>query len=178
MPRPVIVPGTNTGFPGEPPQVLPQGPIKPAEEAAAAPGALPPGLEGLPPGTAPPQGAAPPPGTARRRRARRRRRRAEPPRRRVADPRGPTDAPAAVALARLDEITRRLRRECPWDREQDARSIVPHTVEEAGELADAANRDDTDGMLEELGDVLFQVSSWRCCSRSAARAISRPSSSA
>ena len=67
----------------------------------------------------------------------------------------PSDANAA--LERLDEITRRLRRECPWDREQDARSIVPHTIEEAGELADAADRDDTEGMLEELGDVLFQV---------------------
>ena len=42
------------------------------------------------------------------------------------------------ALARLDALTRRLRRECPWDREQDERSIVPHTVEEAYELADAA----------------------------------------
>src|SRR5262249_48474255 len=56
-----------------------------------------------------------------------------------------------------DEVTRRLRRECPWDREQDARSIVPHTVEEAYELADAANRDDTEAMVDELGDVLFQV---------------------
>ena len=61
------------------------------------------------------------------------------------------------ALARLDEITRRLRRECPWDREQDARSIVPHTVEEAYELADAARSDDPEAMLDELGDVLFQV---------------------
>jgi len=64
---------------------------------------------------------------------------------------------AERSLARLDEITRRLRRECPWDREQDARSIVPHTVEESYELADAAARDDTAAMLDELGDVLFQV---------------------
>ncbi len=61
------------------------------------------------------------------------------------------------ALEHLDEVTRRLRRECPWDREQDARSIVPHTVEEAYELADAASRDDTEAMVDELGDVLFQV---------------------
>ena len=61
------------------------------------------------------------------------------------------------ALARLDEITRRLRRECPWDREQDERSIVPHTVEEAYELADAAHTGDDAKMLDELGDVLFQV---------------------
>jgi MazG family protein len=64
---------------------------------------------------------------------------------------------SAEALARLDEITRRLRTECPWDREQDERSIVPHTVEEAYELADAANRGDDRKLLDELGDVLFQV---------------------
>ena len=52
---------------------------------------------------------------------------------------------------------RRLRAECPWDREQDERSIVPHTVEEAYELADAANRGDDRKLLDELGDVLFQV---------------------
>jgi XTP/dITP diphosphohydrolase/tetrapyrrole methylase family protein/MazG family protein/ATP diphosphatase len=67
-----------------------------------------------------------------------------------------TDAPAE-ALLRLDEITRRLRRECPWDREQDERSIVPHTVEEAYELADAAAAGDDEKLLDELGDVLFQV---------------------
>jgi XTP/dITP diphosphohydrolase/tetrapyrrole methylase family protein/MazG family protein/ATP diphosphatase len=61
------------------------------------------------------------------------------------------------ALERLDAITRRLRKECPWDREQDERSIVPHTVEEAYELADAANRRDDGKLLDELGDVLFQV---------------------
>jgi MazG family protein len=61
------------------------------------------------------------------------------------------------ALRRLDEITRRLRRECPWDREQDERSIVPHTVEEAYELADAAADGDDAKLLDELGDVLFQV---------------------
>ena len=63
----------------------------------------------------------------------------------------------AAAVARLDELTRRLRRECPWDREQDERSIVPHTVEEAYELADAANTADDGKLLDELGDVLFQV---------------------
>jgi len=63
----------------------------------------------------------------------------------------------AAALTRLDEITRRLRRECPWDREQDERSIVPHTVEEAYELADAAHSGDDAKLIDELGDVLFQV---------------------
>jgi uncharacterized protein YabN with tetrapyrrole methylase and pyrophosphatase domain len=67
------------------------------------------------------------------------------------------DDSARASLARLDEITRRLRVECPWDREQDERSIVPHTVEEAYELADAAIAGDDDKMVDELGDVLFQV---------------------
>ena len=64
---------------------------------------------------------------------------------------------ASEAIARLDQITHRLRQECPWDREQDERSIVPHTVEEAYELADAAHRDDDAKLLDELGDVLCQV---------------------
>jgi MazG family protein len=63
----------------------------------------------------------------------------------------------AQALERLDDLTRRLRRECPWDREQDERSIVPHTVEEAYELAHAAWMRDDARMVDELGDVLFQV---------------------
>ncbi len=54
-------------------------------------------------------------------------------------------------------MTRTLRAECPWDREQDARSIVPHTVEEAYELAEAARSGDSASMRDELGDVLFQV---------------------
>ena len=62
-----------------------------------------------------------------------------------------------AALLRLDEITRRLRVECPWDREQDERTIVPHTLEEAYELADAAHRRDDGKLLDELGDVLSQV---------------------
>jgi uncharacterized protein YabN with tetrapyrrole methylase and pyrophosphatase domain len=69
----------------------------------------------------------------------------------------PTPTDPTEALQRLDAITRRLRRECPWDREQDERSIVPHTVEEAYELADAAGRGDDEKLLDELGDVLFQV---------------------
>jgi MazG family protein len=63
----------------------------------------------------------------------------------------------AAAIERLDALTRRLRVECPWDREQDERTIVPHTLEEAYELADAAHRRDDAKMLDELGDVLFQV---------------------
>src|SRR5437867_2968903 len=67
------------------------------------------------------------------------------------------NAAVAEALLALDEVTRRLRRDCPWDRAQDERSIVPHTVEEAYELADAAHAGDPAKMLDELGDVLFQV---------------------
>src|SRR5207237_1931517 len=63
----------------------------------------------------------------------------------------------AAAVARLDELTRRLRRECPWDREQNERTIVPHTVEEAYEVADAALAGDDAKLLDELGDLLFQV---------------------
>jgi nucleoside triphosphate diphosphatase len=67
------------------------------------------------------------------------------------------DERGVEALRRLDALTRRLRHECPWDREQDERSIVPHTVEEAYELAAAAHSGDDAKLLDELGDVLFQV---------------------
>jgi nucleoside triphosphate diphosphatase len=63
----------------------------------------------------------------------------------------------AEALLDLQELTRHLRRECPWDREQTARTIVPHTVEEAYEVADAALADDPAELSGELGDLLFQV---------------------
>jgi len=61
------------------------------------------------------------------------------------------------ALLELQQLTERLRRECPWDREQTARTIVPHTVEEAYEVADAALAGDDAKLLDELGDLLFQV---------------------
>jgi len=60
-------------------------------------------------------------------------------------------------LLELQRLTERLRRDCPWDREQTARTIVPHTVEEAYEVADAAMADDRAKLLDELGDLLFQV---------------------
>jgi MazG family protein len=63
----------------------------------------------------------------------------------------------ADALLELQELTERLRRDCPWDREQTVRTIVPHTVEEAYEVADAALGDRPDKLLDELGDLLFQV---------------------
>jgi MazG family protein len=61
------------------------------------------------------------------------------------------------ALLELQQLTERLRRDCPWDREQTARTIVPHTVEEAYEVADAALAGDDAKLLDELGDLLFQV---------------------
>jgi MazG family protein len=63
----------------------------------------------------------------------------------------------ADALLELQELTERLRRDCPWDREQTAKTIVPHTVEEAYEVADAALAADDAKLLDELGDLLFQV---------------------
>jgi MazG family protein len=65
--------------------------------------------------------------------------------------------PLGEALQELQELTRRLRRDCPWDREQTALTIVPHTVEEAYEVADAAGAGDAAKLLDELGDLLFQV---------------------
>src|SRR5436190_15426647 len=61
------------------------------------------------------------------------------------------------ALEDLQQLTERLRRDCPWDREQTARTIVPHTVEEAYEVADAAISRDDAKLADELGDLLFQV---------------------
>ncbi len=46
---------------------------------------------------------------------------------------------------------------CPWDIEQDFASIAPHTIEEAYEVADAIERNDMDGLKDELGDLLLQV---------------------
>jgi MazG family protein len=62
----------------------------------------------------------------------------------------------AEALVELQALTERLRRECPWDREQTARTIVPYTVEEAYEVADAAFAGDDAKLLDEVGDLLYQ----------------------
>ena len=61
------------------------------------------------------------------------------------------------SLLELQQLTRRLRRDCPWDREQTARTIVPHTVEEAYEVAEAARSGEPGKLVDELGDLLFQV---------------------
>ena len=62
----------------------------------------------------------------------------------------------ADALVELQALTERLRRECPWDREQTTRTIVPFTVEEAYEVADAAFSGDDAKLLDEIGDLLYQ----------------------
>jgi len=46
---------------------------------------------------------------------------------------------------------------CPWDLKQDFKSIVPHTLEEAYEVADAIEQGDFKELEKELGDLLFQV---------------------
>ena len=65
---------------------------------------------------------------------------------------------AGAAAGALLELTAVLRRECPWDRAQTATSIVPHTVEEAYEVADAVREAGlSTKLLDELGDLLFQT---------------------
>jgi ATP diphosphatase len=63
-------------------------------------------------------------------------------------------------ISRLLEIMAALRTPetgCPWDIEQDFASIVPYTIEEAYEVADAIERNDLDDLRDELGDLLLQV---------------------
>ena len=66
-----------------------------------------------------------------------------------------------AALGRLLAIMARLRDPvggCPWDQVQDFASIAPYTIEEAYEVADAIRRGpDFPALLDELGDLLFQV---------------------
>lgn len=58
---------------------------------------------------------------------------------------------AVMAFLRDPEIG------CPWDLEQSFRTIAPHTIEEAYEVADAIERGDMGELKDELGDLLFQV---------------------
>jgi ATP diphosphatase len=64
------------------------------------------------------------------------------------------------SIDRLLSIMQRLRdpdKGCPWDRAQSYKTIVPHTLEEAYEVADAIEREDYVELRDELGDLLFQV---------------------
>lgn len=63
-------------------------------------------------------------------------------------------------MDKLLEIMARLRdpeHGCPWDRQQDFRSIAPFTIEEAYEVAEAIERGDLTALKDELGDLLLQV---------------------
>ena len=64
-----------------------------------------------------------------------------------------------TAISELLSIMERLRAPngCPWDREQDHRSLRFHAVEEVYELMDAIEAGDEHEMVEELGDLLLQV---------------------
>ena len=46
---------------------------------------------------------------------------------------------------------------CPWDLDQTLVSLIPHTIEEVYEVADAIEKNDIDNIVDELGDLLFQV---------------------
>ena len=82
----------------------------------------------------------------------------------------------AEALLELQQLTERLRRDCPWDREQTAVTIVPHTVEEAYEVADAALAGGRRRSCSTSSAIFSSRStSSRYCSRSGATVISRRS---
>lgn len=69
-------------------------------------------------------------------------------------------SPANRTIKALTEVMAALRDPetgCPWDIEQDFASIVPYTIEEAYEVADAINRDHAIDLCDELGDLLLQV---------------------
>lgn len=71
-----------------------------------------------------------------------------------------TSDPAATELTRLAAIMAKLRDPaggCPWDLEQSFATIVPYTIEEAYEVADAVASNDMAALCEELGDLLLQV---------------------
>lgn len=74
---------------------------------------------------------------------------------------GLTDEDRAAAypdlFADYAAIVRRLRRDCPWDREQTHDSVKHLTIEEAYEVAEAIEDGDPSGLAKELGDVLLHV---------------------
>lgn len=68
-------------------------------------------------------------------------------------------------IERLLEIMRALRHPetgCPWDKEQNFKTIIPYTIEEVYEVADAIERNDKYDLCEELGDLLLQVVYYSC----------------
>lgn len=69
----------------------------------------------------------------------------------------PADSRSIQALLKIMAQLRNPDGGCPWDLEQDFKSIVPHTLEEAYEVADAIERHNLVDLREELGDLLLQV---------------------
>jgi tetrapyrrole methylase family protein/MazG family protein len=71
--------------------------------------------------------------------------------------------PVGAGYVRFHQLARTLREQCPWDREQTHASLVPYLVEETFELVDALEALDPDdpateeAVIEELGDVLYQI---------------------
>ena len=72
----------------------------------------------------------------------------------------PPAPPPEEALRHLLDVMARLRHPetgCPWDQVQDFATIAPYTIEEAYEVADAIARGAPALLMDELGDLLFQV---------------------
>jgi len=63
----------------------------------------------------------------------------------------------ASAFIALVETVARLRRECPWDREQTSKSIMPFLIEEAYEVLEALEEEKPAEVRAELGDLLLQI---------------------
>jgi len=61
------------------------------------------------------------------------------------------------ALEKLGQLVEKLRRECPWDREQTPETIRAFLLEECYETLEAIDSGDPEALREELGDLLFQV---------------------
>jgi ATP diphosphatase len=73
-------------------------------------------------------------------------------------PPGAAAEPPSGELERVLELIRYLRRHCPWDARQTARSLVPHLLEEAHEVAEAIRGGaPPPALAEELGDLLLNV---------------------
>jgi tetrapyrrole methylase family protein/MazG family protein len=72
-------------------------------------------------------------------------------------------APSGADLVRFHELTRLLRERCPWDQEQTHQSLVKYLLEETYEVVDALHALDPDdpatddALVEELGDLLYQI---------------------
>ncbi|GAB5379146.1 MAG: nucleoside triphosphate pyrophosphohydrolase [Aliiglaciecola sp.] len=69
----------------------------------------------------------------------------------------PRSFPNVDRLLRVMEQLRDPQSGCPWDKQQTFESIVPHTIEEAYEVADAIENGDMQDVKDELGDLLFQI---------------------